>query len=153
MLSNIQTKHVWLCDDDEEDHFFFEQGLKEVSPTVQLTSFYNCHELLLHLHNTRPDLLFLDLNLPMLSGMECLKSIREQRSLKRLPVIMYTSSNYFIDVHASYGFGATLHVVKPVHHGALVEQLKQLFELDWNSLETITEQQFTGSRYRVFGAG
>jgi CheY-like chemotaxis protein len=60
-----------------------------------------------------PDLLLLDLNLPGLTGHEVLQSIRADAALRRLPVVVLSSSDAEADVTRSYELGANSHIVKP----------------------------------------
>lgn len=62
----------------------------------------------------RPDLILLDLNLPMVNGREVLAEIRKQPDLRRIPVVVLTSSDAEQDVLRSYELGANCYVTKPV---------------------------------------
>lgn len=61
-----------------------------------------------------PRVVFLDLNLPKVSGLEVLRRIREEESTRLLPVVVLTSSNETADLVAGYRLGANSYVVKPV---------------------------------------
>lgn len=65
-------------------------------------------------HAARPDLLLLDLNLPKLSGQEVLAEIKEDDDLRRIPVVVLTSSAAEEDVGRSYQLHANCHITKPV---------------------------------------
>ena len=73
-----------------------------------------------------PSLVLLDLKLPRKSGIEVLEWIRAQPGLKRLPVVMLTSSRQPIDINRAYELGANAYLVKPVNFDALVNMLKTL---------------------------
>jgi CheY-like chemotaxis protein len=73
-----------------------------------------------------PVLILLDLKLPRLSGHEILSWLRQQPSLKRLPVIMLTSSKENMDINQAYDLGANSYLVKPVGLTALVEVVQTL---------------------------
>ena len=62
---------------------------------------------------TRPDLIILDLNLPRLDGREVLAKIKEDPDLKRIPVIVLTTSNAEQDIMRSYELHANCYIVKP----------------------------------------
>lgn len=62
----------------------------------------------------RPDLVLLDLNLPRVSGSEVLKEIREEESLKTLPVVVLTTSDADQDIYESYELHANCYITKPV---------------------------------------
>ena len=73
-----------------------------------------------------PTLLLLDIKLPRKSGMEVLAWIREQPSLKRLPIIMLSASNRPEDIDQAYNLGANSYLVKPSRVEELVELTKTI---------------------------
>jgi len=73
-----------------------------------------------------PILLLLDLKLPRKSGHEVLEWLRRQPMLKRLPVVVLTSSQQSSDINRAYDLGANSYLVKPVTFDALVEMVKTL---------------------------
>ncbi|MBD2016565.1 response regulator [Microcoleus sp. FACHB-53] len=89
-----------------------------------------------------PMLMLLDLKLPRRSGHEVLEWLRQQPDLKRLPVIMLTSSREVFDVNQAYELGANSYLVKPIGFAALVEMLKTL-NLYWLMLNEPPEVQYS----------
>lgn len=77
-----------------------------------------------------PSLILLDLKLPRKSGAEVLEWLRQQPRLKRLPVVVLTSSREYADVNKLYDLGANAYMVKPVTFDNLVEIVKTL-NLHW----------------------
>ena len=77
-----------------------------------------------------PVLMLLDLKLPKKSGFEVLEWLRHQPKLKRLPVVLLTSSSENSDIAKAYDLGANSYLVKPVGTDALVDLLKTV-ELYW----------------------
>ena len=80
-----------------------------------------------------PILILLDLKLPCRSGHEGLAWLRQQPGLKRLPVVVLTSSQEMGDIDRAYDLGANSYLVKPVAFNALIEIVKTL-DLYWMSL-------------------
>ena len=80
-----------------------------------------------------PDLVLLDLKMPRKTGLEVLAWIREQPHLKRLPVVVFTSSKHDQDINRAYDLGANSYLVKPVGFDALLETVKQV-QLYWSTL-------------------
>lgn len=68
----------------------------------------------------------LDLKLPKRSGLEVLQWLRQQPGLKRLPVVVLTSSQDIADVKRAYDYGANSYLVKPVGSDPLLEMVKTL---------------------------
>ncbi|MBD2126738.1 response regulator [Microcoleus sp. ZQ-A2] len=89
-----------------------------------------------------PILMLLDLKLPRRSGHEVLEWLRQQPDLKRLPVIMLTSSREILDVNQAYELGVNSYLVKPIGFAALVEMLKTL-NLYWLMLNEPPEVQYS----------
>ncbi len=73
-----------------------------------------------------PALMLLDLKLPRMSGFEVLVWLRQQPVLKRLPVVVLTSSKESKDINRAYELGANSHLVKPVSFDDLVDTVKTL---------------------------
>ncbi|GBL45318.1 response regulator [Sulfuriferula multivorans] len=73
-----------------------------------------------------PALVLLDLKLPRKSGLEVLAWLREQPGLRRLPVVVMTSSKESTDVGLAYDLGANSYLVKPVAFDNLLEMIKAL---------------------------
>lgn len=67
-----------------------------------------------HTANPRPDLVFLDLNLPRLSGRDVLAHMKSSKTLCTIPVVVLTSSDAEVDIAQSYGLGANCYITKPV---------------------------------------
>ena len=73
-----------------------------------------------------PSLVLLDLKLPRKSGIEVLEWIRAQSGLKRIPVVMLTSSKQPVDINRAYDLGVNGYLVKPVNFDGLVEMVKTI---------------------------
>jgi DNA-binding response OmpR family regulator len=73
-----------------------------------------------------PILILLDLKLPRRSGLEVLGWLRQQAELKRLPVVMLSSSNEVIDINRAYDLGVNSYLVKPTTFQVLLEMIRTL---------------------------
>lgn len=106
---------ILLADDDKDDRFFFEKALKTLSITTRLTSVEDGKKLIEYLskHSDKlPDVLFLDLNMPLKNGSECLIEIKATKKLQRLPVIIYSTSLHEDVADLLYKKGAHYYVRK-----------------------------------------
>lgn len=122
---------AYLIDDDEDEYLLFQQALSELNIDIEIKYINNCAEMLKLLDKGEvPDLLFLDLNMPVISGRECVKKIREKLKDK-LPIIIYSTSKYQPDVDGTHKDGANLYVIKPNSFDGLLKTLKEVFSIDW----------------------
>lgn len=74
----------------------------------------------------RPDIIFLDINLPKKNGFEVLEKIKNDPDLKRIPVIMLSSSSSEDHIHKSYDLSANCYVTKPVDFDEYTEVVKTI---------------------------
>ena len=87
--------NILFADDDADDRFFFDKALKEIDISTQLITVNDGQLLMNHLCEnceSLPDVLFLDLNMPCKNGYECLSEIKQNKRLKDIPVIVFTTS-------------------------------------------------------------
>jgi CheY-like chemotaxis protein len=125
---------ILLADDDEDDRFLFSEALKDVNPCTSLKTVNDGERLMKYLASVdgeRPDIIFLDINMPCKDGKECLKEIRSNKELDDVPVIMFSTSNHDKDVDETFKNGANLYVAKPVFFNEQVKILKNIFSLNW----------------------
>jgi PleD family two-component response regulator len=126
------TKNIFIIDDDEDDRQIFCEAIREVNDKIFVTEARDGNEamtMLLDNFFTPPDLIFLDLNMPKVGGLECLSFIKHNSKYREVPVIIYTtaSDQYFID--KAYIGGASLFISKPCYFGDLRKILEKVFNL------------------------
>ena len=85
----------------------------------------------------RPDLIFLDLNLPRKDGREVLAEIKEDDELRRIPVVVLTTSRAELDIVKSYNLHANCYVVKPVDLDKFIEVIRSI-EQFWLTAVTLS---------------
>ena len=133
--------NILLADDDTDDCFFFDKALKEIPIANHLTSVHDGDQLMKYLFENiehLPNVLFLDLSMPRKTGFECLSEIKENKMLKNLYVVMFSTSfprdfdyeNNMIKM--LFEIGAQDYIRKPsdfkelkqVIHNALIKTIK-----------------------------
>ena len=124
------SKTFFIADDDADDHDFFMDALKAVCATCTLLQAYNGEEALDFLDKQLevPDFIFLDLNMPKLSGKQCLKEIKNNAKLRDVPVIIYTTSTVQTDKDETLHLGAAQYLVKPTSLQTLKQELVSLMQ-------------------------
>jgi CheY-like chemotaxis protein len=108
-------KKYLLIDDDIDDKELFEEVLTDLSPTAEMLYFDNGEKALDHLESTGslPDRIFLDINLPMISGWDVLRRIRASERLKNANVIIFTTSSNSREKNIADELGANGFLTKP----------------------------------------
>ena len=119
-------KVFFLIDDDPDDQFIFQMALNDISQTIECRTADNGVTALEQLHKptiSRPDFIFLDLNMPLMNGKECLKEIRKSIKLQSIPVVIYTTSSDPQEIEACLRLGADHFVTKPTSISKLADIL------------------------------
>src|SRR5580658_5941463 len=117
----MQQIHILLVDDNEGDIFLTREALDEAQIINQISIAQDGVEAIEFLKSclrhdgpSMPDLILLDINLPKMDGTEVLSIIKNDPELKRIPVIMLTTSSAAKDILASYDNHANCYITKPV---------------------------------------
>lgn len=122
------ARNILLVEDDYDDQVFFVDALHKIHPDIVCDVAYNgLHALQKLTLNANYDLIFMDLNMPLMDGFECLKELKQDVQLKHIPVIILTTSKNEDDIIRAKKLGAIMYVVKPSSFDALFEQVKRVF--------------------------
>src|SRR5882724_7344423 len=107
-LNNI-VFYILIIDDDDDDHFLLRKAINQVIPQAIVESLYDGSEALKFLENCTalPNLIFLDLNMPIVSGMNTIKIIKKNESLAKIPIIVLTTSTSETERQESLNLGAS----------------------------------------------
>jgi CheY-like chemotaxis protein len=129
---------ILMADDDADDRMLTRDALEESRVLNELRFVEDGEELMEYLtrrgkyanaeNSPRPGLILLDLNMPKKDGREALKEIKSDPNLRRIPVVIMTTSKAEEDVFRSYDFGASSFITKPVTFDRLVELMRTLGE-------------------------
>lgn len=138
-----QFKHILIAEDDADDYLFFVEALDKITPPCKATRAKNGLECITLLKTTeKPDIIFLDLNMPVKNGLDCLKFIKDTEELKSIPVVIYSTSHYIKDIDACFINDAHYYIIKPVAQEMLVEVLHIVLNKLRNSLQKPDIQNF-----------
>jgi len=124
---------VLMADDDEDDRLLTRDAFQECEAGVDLRFVEDGEELLEYLRGhgpwagcPRPSLILLDLNMPRKDGREALAEIKANPSLRRIPVVVVSTSKAEEDVLRSYDLGVSSFISKPVTYESLLEMVRTL---------------------------
>lgn len=130
---NVRPVQILLVEDNPGDVGLTIEALKEATVLNKLTVVKDGIEALSllrrqgqHAHAARPDLILLDLNLPKKDGREVLAEIKADDNLKRIPVIILTTSQNEQDVVKSYNLHANCYITKPLDLDQFIKVVKSI---------------------------
>jgi CheY-like chemotaxis protein len=131
---------ILLIDDDEDDQVFFKEALALINPFLQCDTAANGKIALdkLNASISLPDIIFLDLNMPFMNGLEFLIQIRKEAGLNRIPLGIFTTSNIVRDKELAKELGARFFLTKPNDFQLLRKQLQQVLSADFSTNEYIS---------------
>ncbi len=134
MISEQAQMHILLADDDQDDRSFFEEAIKELKMNHKLSIFRDGIELMDYLEHPDSDeahILFLDLNMPCKTGLDCLEEIRKNTLLKNLSIAIYSSSSAEKDIEQAFVGGANVYIKKPSDFEKLKKVIKDVTSVNW----------------------
>lgn len=134
MIHDKNIVEILLVDDDQDDRSIFNDALSELKMETSLTLLEDGRDLVGYLEdpkNRRPDILFLDLNMPYKSGVECLKEIRAIEKFRNLSVAIYSTSNSEKDMEDTFINGANIYIRKPNDFTQLKKVLTEVLSINW----------------------
>ena len=127
---------ILMADDDADDRMLTKDALEESRVLNDLRFVENGEDLVDYLYQRgnysdpesapRPSLILLDLNMPRKDGREALAEIKADPNLRRIPIVVMTTSQAEEDIFRSYDLGASSFITKPVTFDRLVELMKAL---------------------------
>ena len=130
-------KPILLVEDDTIDAMTVRRAFKELNVSNPLAHALNGEEALLHLRhdaNENPCVILLDLNMPKMNGVEFLQIAKDDPTLKKIPVVVLTTSNEERDIIESFKLGVAGYIVKPVDYQKFVEAIRTI-DLYWTLSE------------------
>lgn len=129
---------IHYADDDTDDLQLFKNAVDKTTEQIDLHT-YNKGDDFLKTIKTKADkhaIVFLDINMPGKSGFEILKEIRRDDLLKKLPVIMYSTSSDDKVISVSREMGATMYAVKPTSFSDLKSLIRKAVAMDWSRFQS-----------------
>jgi CheY-like chemotaxis protein len=136
MTSTPKPIVILMAEDDADDRLLVREAFDESRLLNELRFVEDGEELMDYLRrqgrysspdaSPRPGLILLDLNMPRMDGREALRAIKDDDDLRRIPIVVMTTSKAEEDIFRSYESGASSYITKPVTFERLVELMKAL---------------------------
>ncbi len=136
MIPNKKAKPILMVDDDEDDRLLTEKALRKNRVSNPILFLNDGEELLDYLKqkgkftapesSVRPCFILLDLNMPRVDGRKALGIIKADPALKKIPIVILTTSQAEEDIVKSYNLGANSFITKPVNFDNLVLLMESL---------------------------
>lgn len=122
---------ILLVDDDNTDALLFRRAFEQLKMENLLIHLIDCKEALKYLGDSskkKPYIIFTDLNMPKMFGLEFLREIKADEALRHIIVIVLSGSGDEADVAESFRLGAAGYMVKPPDHKKLIEMIRAICE-------------------------
>ena len=136
MKYNMNALRILLIEDDEIEVLKFNRALKKLGQKHEVIPAKNGEEALQIINEDAPELIFLDLNMPKMSGLEFLKVLKDDDKMKFIPVMILSTSRNLNDVLESYRLGIAGYITKPLHFDEYVTKIEHILNY-WLSNELI----------------
>ena len=135
-MIDLKNRLILMAEDDTDDRLLVQEAFTECGLNEQLRFVADGEELLDYLMRRgqyisalaapRPALILLDLNMPRKDGREALKEIRDHPDLRRVPIVVFTTSRADTDIRKVYELGANSFITKPAAFDALVTTVTKM---------------------------
>jgi len=132
----LRTNVILMADDDADDRLLAKDAMNDAQVGGELRFVENGEELLDYLRRRgpyangasvpRPSLILLDLNMPKMDGREALRAIKADPDLRRIPVVMLTTSKADTDINGLYELGVNSFITKPFQFDVLVKVMRMV---------------------------
>ena len=133
-LKGKEPVKIILAEDDKDDQELFKDALTATKIPSEVTTVENGEELVDTLKDDsqpKPDIIFIDINMPIKGGKEALAEIKSDEELKEIPAVMLSTSNHPEDIEDTFKSGANLYIQKPNSFSGYILILKKVFLLHW----------------------
>jgi CheY-like chemotaxis protein len=138
MTAPAKVNTILMAEDDSDDRLLAQDALKECGMVMDLRFVEDGVELMDYLQKKnkysaagkapKPSLIILDLNMPRKDGREALKEIKADSALRKIPVVVLTTSTADTDISQVYDLGANSFISKPVAFNSLISVMKTIGE-------------------------
>jgi CheY-like chemotaxis protein len=135
MSTSEQPVQIVMVEDDEGHARLIEKNIRRAGVTNSIVAFTNGTEAVRFLfgedgsgltNKGRPLLILLDLNLPDMTGIDILQRVKTNDNLKRVPVVVLTTTDDAVEIQRCYDLGCNVYITKPVNYDNFANAIRQL---------------------------
>lgn len=133
-LKEKKPVKIILAEDDKDDQELFMEAVNATNVPSDIITVENGEELINTLKDgsePKPDIIFIDINMPIKGGKEALAEIKSDEELKEIPAVMLSTSDHPKDIEETFNNGANLYIQKPNSFLSFILILKKVFILHW----------------------
>lgn len=148
----MRERIILLADDDIDDSEMFCEALAGIDKNIKCECVVNGEKLFeaLNVFDINPELIFLDLNMPIMNGWECLKLLKNDSKYKHIPVVIISTSSHITEIENTLGLGANCYFVKPSDFNDLMHVLEILTDNVFDLEKGITKLKNERNKYIFF---
>jgi CheY-like chemotaxis protein len=131
------VRNIFLVDDDKDDHLLFKDAVHAINPTLICDTALNGKVALdnLNIRTFLPDIIFLDLHMPVMDGYQFLMQLKKSERLKAIPAGVISTSSSIADMKAGKTLGASFFLTKPKDFQTLCKKLQQILSADYSTAQ------------------
>jgi len=134
---------IMIVDDDPDDIIIFKEAIREIDPTLESIQAIDGEKAILYLNKTDalPDIIFLDLNMPRIQGMQCLAEIKHSLKLRKIPVVIYSTTRNPETEKEARNQGAEYYITKPVFFKDICNAIITVIDdINYQQIKLMTER-------------
>lgn len=134
LQSDSERFNIILVDDDSDDRMLFEEVFSELKLKSKLLTFKNGLEAINYFERADtavPHVIFLDLNMPIMGGLEVLEILRRTEKYKFVPIAIYSTSSAEKDIEETLVNGANIYITKPNDYDKLKDVMNSVLKMQW----------------------
>lgn len=143
---NKKITLIYLVDDDEDDRLFFSDAFSETEYNPEILTFDDGYKMLEALETEQvqiPQIIFLDLNMPHIGGLDCLKKLKKNKKFDDVAVAIYSTSAAEKDIGKTFKEGASLYIKKQSSFSDIVKTMNVVLTMNWNEHQSnLSEENF-----------
>ena len=126
-------RKILLVEDDADDQHLFTEALHAMYPAIECLIAKDGRDALDQMNTTSPipTIIFMDLNMPMMNGYECIAALRKESRFRNIPIVIYTTSNKTTELKRITDLGVKAFLTKLTNFAILQNQIGEILEMNF----------------------